>query len=279
MSAPVCEVCIKARAAVFSLTDIILYRTENQRTVWLESWCEIPAILIRLKYGPFSWRRLLLVLLCLECSCACEGFILVLLAGSHQDSLGTFPTDVPHRSQFGKSTQVKAYWPPVTLYPLTTHSWKNPSDTAVFVSGGQIAFRCHNSVLWGRGSKRSGQALWWLDGVWGNTCQITMISQVCFNLPNIKWWKRGNLRILQDHKHRSAYEDDPKINDPSNSVHKRDLSSIPNKVGRLLFWSASAEGPERNAEEKICLFLIRGLLPVIGLQPALFTWPAPSASL
>lgn len=72
-----------------------------------------------------------------------------------------------------------------------------------------------------------GQALWRLDGVWGNTCQITMISHA-FNLPNIKWRKRGNLRILQDHKHRSAYEGDPKINDPSNSVHERDLS---NKVG------------------------------------------------
>lgn len=54
-----------------------------------------------------------------------------------------------------------------------------------------------------------------------------MISHA-FNLPNIKWRKRGNLRILQDHKHRSAYEGDPKINDPSNSVHERDLS---NKVG------------------------------------------------
>lgn len=120
--------------------------------------------------------------------CVCEGFISVLLARSHQDSLDTFPTPLKLliAASWGRPHRLR---PPVTCYPLTTHSWKNPSDTAVFVSGGQIAFRCHSSVLWGRGSKCSGRALWWLDGCEG-TCQTTTISHA-FNLPNIKWWKRG----------------------------------------------------------------------------------------
>lgn len=107
-----------------------------------------------------------------------------------------------------------------------------------------------------------GQALWRLDGVWGNTCQITMISHA-FNLPNIKWRKRGNLRILQDHKHRSAYEGDPKINDPSNSVHERDLS---NKVGFYF------EVPVQKGQKKHW----RKDLPVSHQRAAASYWPTAS---
>lgn len=65
--------------------------------------------------------------------------------------------------------------------------------------------------------------------------------------------EKGDLRILQDHKHRSANEDDPEINDPTNSVHERDLS---NKVG--FYFEMPVQKGQREAEAKICVFLIRG---------------------
>lgn len=36
---------------------------------------------------------------------------------------------------------------------------------------------------------------------------------------------------------------------------------------------------EEERMERMCLFLISGVLPVIGPQPALFTWPTPNLAL